>query len=323
MINNGIFTISLDFELYWGIRDKRSLIPWQTRLGRIKDIVHHMLGLFKDYHIHATWACVGFMFFENQSELKEHLPVIKPEYQNKNLSPYPYIDQTDLDSYHDMHFAPNLIRDIIKSPGQEIASHTFSHYYCREQGQTVQQFEQDILTALETAKRMGVDIKSLVFPRNQINMEYIPVLGKHGITAYRDNPEHWMYKSRTHDQLDILRRILRLLDSQFNISGYNSVPYCGSKPPRKLAYSFYLRPITRHSTFTRRLQLHRLTAAMRYASVHNRIFHLWWHPHNFTRDPELNLNYLENILKAFQQLSQKNGMQSLNMHEISKNIESQ
>ena len=55
--------------------------------------------------------------------------------------------------------------DLIKNTrGQEIATHTFSHYYCLEEGQDIQSFESDLKKALEIAKNNGCLIKSIVFP---------------------------------------------------------------------------------------------------------------------------------------------------------------
>jgi hypothetical protein len=52
-------------------------------------------------------------------------------------------------------------------PGQEIGTHTFSHYYCLEPGQQPEQFEDDLKAAIAVSKAKGIDTKSIVFPRNQ------------------------------------------------------------------------------------------------------------------------------------------------------------
>ena len=66
-----------------------------------------------------------------------------------------------------MHYASSLIARIAKTPKQEIATHTFSHYYCQEPGETREAFAADIASAMAIARRYGFDIRSIVFPRNQ------------------------------------------------------------------------------------------------------------------------------------------------------------
>ena len=68
-------------------------------------------------------------------------PAKKPLYFNQNLSPYPHLSHIGRDEQEDpFHFAPSLIKLIASSPHQEVASHTFSHYYCLERGQDIETF---------------------------------------------------------------------------------------------------------------------------------------------------------------------------------------
>ena len=39
-----------------------------------------------------------------------------------------------------LHYAPSLIDDILRRRRQELATHTFSHCYCLEEGQTEEAF---------------------------------------------------------------------------------------------------------------------------------------------------------------------------------------
>jgi len=65
------------------------------------------------------------------------------------------------------HFADKLVTLIDKSKNQELATHTFSHYYCLEEGQTKESFYADLEAAKKIAKEKNISLKSLVFPRNQ------------------------------------------------------------------------------------------------------------------------------------------------------------
>lgn len=57
-----------------------------------------------------------------------------------------------------VHFASSLLQRIQSTPYQAIGSHTFSHYYCREQGQTKNEFDSDLQVAIKAAEKHGIKI---------------------------------------------------------------------------------------------------------------------------------------------------------------------
>jgi hypothetical protein len=111
---------------------------------------------------------------------------------------------------------------------------------------------------------------------------------------------------------------LRLLDAYINLSGYNtySLEECARKRPFNIPASRFLRPYSHSLASLDSLRLHRIKRAMRDAAIGNRLFHLWWHPHNFGADVKHNLAFLQNILAYYDQLNQRYGMQSCNMGEV-------
>ena len=84
---------------------------------------------------------------------------------------------------------------INKTKGQELACHTYSHYYCNEEGQTIQQFDEDLKSAqIISKKNFNVELKSLVFPRNQINKDYLDIVINNGFKVVRSNPNVWFWQ---------------------------------------------------------------------------------------------------------------------------------
>ncbi len=55
---------------------------------------------------------------------------------------------------------------------------------------------------------------------------------------------------------------------------------------------------------------------MSYAAAHRKIFHLWWHPHNFGAKLDNNLSFLKKIMKHYESLQRSYQMQSLHMGEL-------
>jgi peptidoglycan/xylan/chitin deacetylase (PgdA/CDA1 family) len=316
-VENGVFLVSLDFELYWGVRDKYTIDHYRKNLQGERRAVEEMLSLFAEFGIHATWAALGFLFSRDVEQLKENLPRLLPQYGNTKLSPYPYISES-----HDweaaFHFAPDLIERIHRSPGQEIGTHTFSHYYCLEDGQTAAEFREDLASAVAAAKSRGITVRSMVFPRNQSNPEYLSVLSDQGILCFRGNEPGWMYRAAGDEDQSLPRRALRLADTFLNLTGENtySLRECLSQKPFNFPSSRFLRPYSAPLAIMEGLKLRRIEKAMESAARRGRIFHLWWHPHNFGADTGRNIAFLRRILEYYKILQSQYGMLSMNMGEL-------
>jgi len=328
-MDGGLFIISLDFELHWGVFDRPGMEYNQNLMGARK-AVPLMLKQFEQFDIHATWACVGLLFAKSKAEIEKWSPEERgqPDYKNKKYSAYKVHIGNDENS-DPLHFAANLIEKVRSVKGQEIATHTFSHYYCLEEGQTIEQFEADIKAAIEAAKANNVRLYSIVFPRNQVNGAYLSVLKKHGIKCYRGTASGFYYNSnRTKKYNRIGNKALRLLDSYFNIAGHHAYDLYSTGESEELINikgSRFLRPYTPALSFMEPLKLRRIKKSMEYAAKNNEVYHLWWHPHNFGTNTKKNILMLKNILEFYTNLKKKYGMRSCNMKEANqfcrKNIE--
>ncbi len=182
----GTLLVSLDFELFWGMLDVCSLDAYRDNVLGGREAIPRLLKLFEKYDIHATWATVGFLFAENYGELSDCFPEkgSMPAYSNEALNPYDWFAQIGCDEESaPCFYGSSLIRMVAETPGQEIGSHTFSHYYCREKGQTVEQFRSDMTAAKKIAADHGYDLTSVILPRNQCEPEYTAVFRELGFTA--------------------------------------------------------------------------------------------------------------------------------------------
>jgi len=315
--DRGIFTVSIDFELYWGVRDNWTIEQYKNNLKGVEKAIPQILRIFNEHNIHATWATVGFLFFKNSNDLKNNMPSRLPKYNEKKMSPYNYVNETTkLESTY--HFAPNLIELINNHEGQEIGSHSFSHYYCIEKGQSISEFETDLLSSIEIAKQKGISLKSFVFPRNQYRADYLPILSNLGIECYRGNESNWMYNSSKNSLQLKIQRLSRLIDSYFNISGNNTylLKNCFQEKPFNFPSSRFLRPYSSKFAMLESLRLRRIKKAMDYAAINKQLFHIWWHPHNFGIHTNKNIEFLSKILDHYDSLKNKHGMASMNMEDL-------
>lgn len=323
---NGKLIISLDFELLWGMRDHETVDSYGKNIKGVRDSLPLVLELFETYCIKATFATVGFLFSSNKKELESFIPKVKPQYNDKNLSPYNgYLNNVknseDEDEYH---FANNLIELIRKYSGHEIATHTFSHYYCLEEGQILEEFRVDLETAIKIAKIKNIEIKSIIFPRNQINSEYLKVCYDLGIKSYRGNENVWFYEEESRSKSRLHKRLFRILDTYFNISGYNcysQMDYVDGKL-LNIPASRFLRPYSRKLRALENIRINRILDSMTHAAKTGKIYHLWWHPHNFGKYTAANIEVLIRILEHYRELHFKYNFESMTMETLSQESES-
>jgi len=312
----GIFVVSLDFELFWGVRDNKSLEEYRNNLLGVRKAIPALLDLFQKYGIHATWATVGFLFFSEKQELLAGFPLLKPTYNNEALSPYRDLDTLEASEHDDpYHYGKSLIDLILKQPGQELGSHTFSHYYCLEPGQTCDSFRSDLAAAQQAAEFLGVRLYSLVFPRNQTNTDYLQVCSELGFTCYRGNQESWLYAKGSSQGESNFKRALRLLDSYVNLSGHGAYSIDRTEKPVNIRASQFLRPCNTKLGALNSLRLRRINNGMTRAAQTGQAYHLWWHPHNFGINLKANLKFLECILEHHSHLKKRFGMESRTMSE--------
>lgn len=317
----GAFVISLDFEIMWGVFDKpASKTTYQANLHGVRKAIPAMLKLFRRYDVHTTFATVGLLFAESKKELLKYTPAHQPDYFNKMLSPYVNEMKTVGENEEDdpLHYAFSLIKEIASEGMHELASHTFCHYYCLEEGQTRLAFEADIGVAVAIAKAKGFELKSMVFPRNQFNKAYLEIIKRYGFKSYRGNENSWMYDARNRDDERFSRRIARLVDTYLNISGHHIYRWeaiVDDEGLYNIPASRFLRPYSKKLSFLEYWRLRRIKRGMLAAAKQRRVYHLWWHPHNFGTNLDKNIRFLEKILQYYQYLREKYRFESLTMSE--------
>ncbi|PVY43020.1 polysaccharide deacetylase family protein [Pontibacter virosus] len=317
--NIPVFTISLDFELYWGIFDKVPLSERKQYFQNTRRVIPEMLAIFEQQQVQVTWATVGMLFAKDWTDWTTAIPALRPSYHNDHLSAYRLKEEFGRDcSLNNFFFAPELVEQIKQTIYQEMATHTFAHYYCQEAGQTLDQFRQDLQAAQGIAARQGMRLESLVFPRNQYNEQYLSVCREEGIKTVRSNPSDWFWKQTVEDKLS--KRIFRTGDAYLPLGKRTSFPLSSLKLkeglPLAIPASRFLRPVNGKRDILNKLRLQRILSEMTVAAKRKECYHLWWHPHNFGSFPERSMADLRIIIEHYKKLQEQYGMQSMSMRGI-------
>ncbi|WP_235921927.1 polysaccharide deacetylase family protein [Flavobacterium phycosphaerae] len=318
-MKKGALVISLDFELVWGIFDHIEIKDKVSYFNNTLEAIPQLLSIFEKNNINVTWATVGMLFNENWDEWHANIPTALPTYDKAILNPYAYGEAHQKSGYDHFFFAPHLIKEIINTKGQELATHTYSHYYCLESGQTIEQFEADMQQAVKMARQFSVELHSLVFPRNQFNKNYLAVCQNNQIETVRTNPDSWYWDTTKPDTL--FSKLARTGDAYLPLGkkSYATETIQNEAVIGQQA-SRFLRP-QHSSVFLNTSRLNRIKKEIVQAAKNGEVYHLWWHPHNFGTDTANALQTLKSIVAVFKQCEEIYGMESLTMHQLSNRIQ--
>lgn len=314
-MNNGVFLISLDFEMWWGIvsHGQSYLKAYEKNIRCAVDVVRRIIDLCMRYDIKVTIGYVGAMteqclddFLQNQT--------IAPKYKNRLLSTYERVPELHSLFKDAQLFCKDFIDYLKTVEGVELATHTYSHYFCLEEGQNIVDFDNDIKKATEL--HAGT-FDSIIFPRNQVAPEYLEVCARYGIRHWRSILEDKIHRTESSRSHFSVKGALRLLDTYIPITG----PKCFCRPVEEngivnVPGSMFLRPYSKKLRFLEPFKIMRIKYCMKHAAKNGMFYHLWWHPHNFGANTEENLAQLEDLCKYFKKLQSKYGMQSYFMKDL-------
>lgn len=313
----GALVISLDFELLWGVFDKVGPKIDRAYFRNTRTTIPKILESFEKYGIKSTWATVGMLFAANEEEWNFYQPAYKPSYRNPEFSAYQWVKKYGLDK--ELHFAPDLIEAVLKTPGQELGSHTFAHYYTLMRGQTPMQFRKDLQAAQRIAQdKFSFTLRSLVFPRNHMHLQYMSICKEEGFEIVRGNPMHWYWQETQHESY--LKKISRTIDC-FTPLGNSSLVsrediFEAENGPWLIPASRLWKPYSPKNKLVNHFRLQRILDELEQAAVMGQVYHLWWHPHNFGHYPEDCLKDLHKILLHFKNMQVQYGIESHSMQSF-------
>ena len=294
----------------WGaIFNKSVENGYLQRCPYVSESVKRLLDLFVKYDIHATWAVVGGIGCDTKEEAYSlSSNKIRDPYSPQTLKEY--ISSIKNEEYF---FQPELVKRIADTKNQELASHTFSHFYFFEHTQPEGKLTEEIEICRELFKeKFGVEIKTIILPKNQVNSKLFQLLSENGIDCVRGS----QYDNKALKGEKIFR-IINYIDAYIPIySGYcypiESMD-CGCIVNARA--SRFWRTYNKKLPFLERCKLQKVFAEMNYAAKHHQVYHLWFHPHNLSTNIERNFDYIEKILIHYSELRRKYDFTSLNMGE--------
>lgn len=313
LFDKGIFTISIDVELAWGMVDMPMTSQDYAAVDREREVVRRLLDLFSTYNVRATWALVGHLLLDCVAE-QGGTPL--PDFPRPAAA-----DEADWFAHvRDAQRHAWCARDIVDmlrraTPAQEIGSHSFAHLRFDEQRTRRAAIEADIAAFTRLHADEHLPVASFIFPYNCVGFRSL--LAQAGVRAYRGVSPRWYDGVRP----NALRRVLNLLTVALALPPRTVLP---AREPNGLvnipdSMLWYSRRGMRR-WLPPRAQVRMAQAGLDGAARHQRIFHLWFHPSNFAFDTDRHLAQFEDVLRHAQQLTKAGTLTILTMHDITRRL---
>lgn len=297
-LSKGVFCLSLDTELSWGVFDYPDFTNYRKRFARSREVIDRLCELLDRYEIPATWAVVGRLMLSPEEGAK--VP----------LNPYEEIEAELIEQYADEFYAPDIVERILAcDTAQEIACHSFSHPSYGDYHGAKGSLAEDMNNAVEAARKYDINLKSFVFPYNDEG--YHSILRMAGILAFRGKAQAWYNRLqgrllRVGHWVDQFMGLPpRLMPCTLHFSGLWCLPA-----------SMFLMPLSGlRGLGGAASRVRKVRSGLRTAARKKTLFHLWTHPHNFYARPDKMLNMLERILKIVQRERDADRIETLSMEQ--------
>jgi hypothetical protein len=312
MRERGAFVISLDLELLWGTHDLPPAPGVLRHAAGTRAVVSELLDLFARYEVPATWATVGHLFLEGaERDQAGRAHPGHPRPRHSWLSQDWFAALPDGDARRRPEwYAPDLITRIQSAqPRQEVASHSFSHVIFGDPGCDAQVARAELTRAVDAARSFGIDLKSFVFPRNEVG--HLALLPELGFEVFR-GPEtafYWGLPSK-------LRKVLHMADRLVATTPAAVLPYRTPEGPINLPGSMlYLAAFGWRRLIPIRRRVVQAWKGIAGAIERKAVFHLWMHPEGLVDHQRSMLRGLETILQEVLRLRRARRLDVMTMYD--------
>ena len=291
MSSPGLFTVSIDLELAWGICDIPLTAADREALAKEREIVGRILDLFQRYDMRATWAIVAHLLLQNCPHVsgKLHPDFPRPVTRARNRE---WFFQVSPDPSDQLWYGRDVV-DIVRraKPVQEIGSHSFCHLPFSEELTDSAAIRADLHRARSIHEQNALPFEVFVFPRNTVG--FLRELSEAGIRAYRGKSARWYHSipvAAVQRALNLAyfllgvppRTVTATVDEFGSVNVPDSMLLLGRGGIRRCVSAETLSSMA--------------SAGLERAARSGETFHLWFHVSNFAYRTDGQFSVLENIL---------------------------
>jgi hypothetical protein len=305
--DRGVFTISLDFELIWGTRDKYGVEKFQQACRIEREVViDRLLRVFEEFQFPATWCIVGHLMLDRCTGHEEIIPP-----RHSWCKDWFALDPCSDEASAPLFYGRSLVKKIqeCKIP-QEIGSHTFSHVIFGDPGCSEETARSELAACVRAASDLGITMQSFVFARNSIG--HLHLLREYGFRVYRGAEPQW------YDRMSgVLKRVARLMTVLAASDPPVMLPVEEGNGLWNVPASMLYFPMHGIRKFVpMHLRIKRAMKGLDAAAREKKIFHLWFHPTNMSDHMETMFTGLKKILEHARALRDRGKLEFLPMKSL-------
>ena len=309
VLQRGVFTVSLDFELAWGTRGRRKAGFLEPYYDGTRQAIDGLLCLCERYEVQATWAVVGALLLGTAQEDEKH-----PWLGNAEFDDVPPGNAVT----HPRWYAEDVLEKIRScAVEQEIACHTLTHRFvdAGPAGKAAFACELDQSIALFDQLCLPRPV-TFIYPKAQ--MGHFDLLQKKGFKCFR-GPEPGWFESLPGT---IPSALVRFADARLGWCPQVGFPKQSEDGLWVIPSSQFYSPkmsVGRYVSINARVAKARkgLDAAARGQMV----YHLWTHPFNLGCDIQELLSGLERIFRHAAKLRDQGRLEVLSMDNLTDRCE--
>lgn len=308
------FLFSLDTELGTGYFDMDQMRAqlFSPDGSRERWAIRSLLDLMDEYDIHATWAVVGHLFYQ-QCEHCEICPFT--DWKGK----YSSFDEV-YGTNHPLWYGADVVEEILRRGKHEIGFHSYSHRIFDPNSMSEKDARVEIDEWLRVAARKGIHPRSITFPRGVAG--FLPLFKQNNFLCYRqaETQSIWVrnrYFGRYLKTLDHLLAIstppiYSLADLTISPEGMLGIP--GSMHIKEY---WWLEDVLDDANLHLR-RFRRVINGIRKASREKKIIHLWAHPWEFKTPRDIEkVRYIFQAVAEEQKLGR---MRSITMLDLANKV---
>jgi hypothetical protein len=303
----GKLIVSFDVELGWG--SSGELTPREReRVKSARALLPELLETVRSTGSVATWAVTMAVLHEGPTAFNQFLNEQgESAFGSQICQAYPHLAGAP-----EAYFYPELLSDLLHCPGQEVACHGYSHVVWDGLSGAEQWLDRELRLSQELAKRLGVQLLTLVFPKNRYSALSLAVARRHGFLGFRG--DEFVSESRELSLPALLLGRTRRFLGAFGLGGSASRGTVRSEAGLlRVPGQRFLR--LEDPSWLRRAHLAHVRAELSALARRGEILHIWCHPENFTREPRVALSAFRGLLALGAELREAGLIENITMAE--------
>ncbi len=314
-LEQGVFTLSLDFELIWGTLDLFGPEAFRRTCELERQVViDRLLDLFVEFDIRATWCVVGHLMLDRcgGENGQKHPEIVRPRHGWCRGDWFGH-DPGGTEGEAPVFLGRSLIEKIRTCPvSQEIGSHSFSHVIFGDAGCSRETAQSEVRACVDAGRQVGLSMQSFSFPRNRVG--HREVLAEHGFTCFRGPEPGWYRDGRVPAVIQRLAHLLEVVTiAEPPVVLPRPTPEGMVEIPGSMVY-FPAHGLRRFVPMSWRVR--RALKGLDAAVDRQRIFHLWMHPTNLVDEMEAMFDGLRQILQHASRLRREGVLAMMTMGEL-------